>query len=252
MPSEFKDILDYNVTLGALRAILNILLTEKQVDMDFLRRNVAINKFDLIDHSINFLKKLQVVKISSKYVISNISPDDLGTLRAVIINRFTVSNDPYIRYLISFLDNFLSAKEYYEPGQVWHMLANARSKENVKSPREELSFKFRMLIRHLKELGLAITFKKFIIPIVDPSLILEIVNNMQFSRGSIYELMSNIRNRYLPCCDHYGKPYGPIVKSFESLESLGFLKLSSKSDAGLEYSIGGKKCNFLEVIKLEN
>lgn len=252
MSSEFKDILDYNVTLGALRTVLNTVLMEKKVNIDFLRKYVAMDKFDLVDHSINFLKRLQIFKISSKDIILNVSHNEIGTLRAVILNRLTVSNDSYVHYLIPFLNDFLSAKEYYERRQVWHMLATVRSKENVKSTREELSFKFRMLVRHLKELGLAITFKKFIIPIVDPSLILEIVGNMQFSKGSIYELMSNIRNNYLPCCDHYGKPYGPIVRSFEYLESSGFLKLSSKSDAGLEYSIGDKKCNFLEVIKLEN
>ena len=251
MSIELKDILDYNVTLGALKNILKTLLVEGNVDLDFLREKVALNKFDLVSHSLSFLKRLQLVKLSGNKVISNISHKELNILRAIILNRLTMSNDPYVHYLIPFLDRFLSTKEYYEQKDVWHILAVTRFKENVKSPREELSFKLRILIRHLKELGLAITYKNFVIPVVDPLLVLEIIKHMGILEGSMYELLNIIKDKYLPCCDPYGKPYSPLVKAFEYLERLSFLKLSSKSDAGLEYSVGGKNCNFWEVLSLE-
>jgi len=248
---ELKDILDYNITFGALKSILKILLVEENVDLDFLREKVALNKFDLVSHSLGFLKRLQIVKLSDNNIVSNISHDELNVFRAVILNRLTMNDDPYVHYLIPFLERFLSTGEYYEQKDVWHMLAIARSKENVKSPREELSFKFRILVRHLKELGLAMTYKGFIIPVVDPLLVLEIVKHMRIIEGSMYELLNTMRNNYLPCCDPYGKPYSPLIKALKSLEDLGFLKLSSKSDAGLEYPIGGKSCNFWEVLSLE-
>jgi hypothetical protein len=251
MLTELRDILDYNVTLGGLKSILNIVLAEKNVNMDFLKKYVALNKFDLVSHSISILWKLRMLEVSKDTIVSNVQRDEIETFRALILNRLTTSNDPYIRYLISFLDGFLSTKNYYEQKEVWRMLALIRSKENVKSPHEELSFKFRMLIRHLKELGLAITFGNFIVPIIDPSLLMEVLKHMQFSKGSMYELLGNIRNRYFPCCDTHGKPYGPVITTFDFLESSGLLKLSSRSDAGLEYTIGERKYNFLEVLSFE-
>lgn len=248
---ELKDILDYNITLGALKNTLKIILTGENIDLDFLREKVALNNFDLMSHSLSFLKRLQIVELLGNIVVSNISHEELNFLRVTILNRLIRNNDPYVHYLILFLEKFLNAKEYYEQKDVWRILATARYKENITSPREELSFKLRILVRHLKELGLAITYKKFIIPVVDPLLVLEIIRHLRISEGSMYELLNTMRNNYLPCCDSYGKPCSPLVKAFESLEDMGFLKLSSKSDAGLEYSINGKDCNFWEAIALE-
>ncbi|MEM3873983.1 MAG: hypothetical protein QXU45_02500 [Candidatus Bathyarchaeia archaeon] len=254
MSSEQKDILDYNVTLGALRVLLNTVLTEKQVNIDFLKKYVAINKFDLVNDSINFLEMLQIIKSSPKgELIPKISRNELSSLRATILNRMMVSTNPHVHYLTYFLDRFFSSQEmYYEQREVWRILVTARSHANIRSPGEVLTFKFKLLIRHLKEFGLAITYKEIIIPVVDPSLILEIVKHMQFFKGSLYEFMSKLNDNYLPCYDIHRKPYTPLINSLEYLEKTGFVRLSSKSDAGLEYRIGEKGCNFLEVISHEN
>lgn len=248
MSSEYKDILDFNVTLGSLKRLLDIIFNEEHVGIDFLRRKVAINKFDLISDSLGFLKKLQIIDLKGDFIVPKIACEELSLVRAVILNRLMKSEDSFVHYLSFFIDQFLSSKKYYEKRDVWKMLATVRSKEGVGSSQEELRFKLNQLVRLLMEIGLAVKFRKILIPIIDPSLIIEILKHMKKTSGSIHEIMDNIRTDYLPCCDVHGKPYDCFSRTLESLEKMGLVKLGYRSDAGMDVIIGGKRCNFMEVL----
>ncbi|MEM2614956.1 MAG: hypothetical protein QXO15_12155 [Nitrososphaerota archaeon] len=248
MASEYKDILDFNVTLGSLRSLLDVIFNEEHIDVDFLRRKVAINKFDLISDSLGFLKKLRIIDLERGFIVPKITYGELNLIRAVILNSLMKSEDQYVHYLSSFIDQFLSSKKYYEKRDVWKMLTTVRSKEGVGSSQEELRFKLNQLVRLLMEIGLAVKFRKILIPIIDPSLIIEILTRMKKTSGSIHEITNNIGTDYLPCCDVHGKPYDCFSRALESLEKMGFVKLGYRSDAGMDVIIGGKRCNFMEVL----
>jgi len=247
---ETRDILDYNVTLGAVTYLLSLSFSVN-LSAGFIRKYVALETEELVRDAIGFLKKLDMISIKSengKRVIPKISKESLKYIRPTILNRLMRSNDSSVHYLATFIKLFLTKKKYYNKDDIWRMLIESRRVEGLSvSSDQTFKVKLRYLLRHLEELGLCLKCGDYIIPIIEPQLLLECFYAMKFYRGSLSEAINKLNSQYIPCV-HSGVICKPLEISLSRLETYNLVKLSLISDFGLPYEINGKKYTFLEVL----